>query len=102
MGTTNAVRGLLEVFFLGLLCIFYALFVILLALYLKVFVGVPGLLTVFAALGPPFGVWAWVMHDREVKSAQAQAKGFQVSPEIHARTLDEYEQLLRKKKKNEP
>jgi hypothetical protein len=97
----DAIKASLGVFFLGLLSLFYAMFVVFLALYLKIAFGVAGLVTVFALLAPPFGVWAWILHEREVKSGEAQAKGFQVSPEIQARTLDEYERLLKKKEETE-
>jgi len=94
----DGIKALLEVFSLGAFCLFYSMFVILLALYMKVTFDVAGMVTVFAALSPPIGVCVWYIHKREVKATEAQTKGFPVSPEIQARTLDEYEQLLIKKK----
>jgi hypothetical protein len=98
LSVRDGIRALLGVFFLGLFCVFYSMFVIVLALYMKVFFDVAGLVTVFAALCPPIGVCVWYMHKREVKATEALAKGFPVSPEIQACRLDEYEQLLKKKK----
>jgi hypothetical protein len=97
----GALRGFLEACILAILPLFYAGSVILLALYLKVVFDVSGLVTVFAAIAPAVGVWAWIMHQRETKSAEAQAKGFNVSPEMHARALDEYVDLLKKKEETE-
>ncbi len=97
----GGLKGYLEIVSLSLLPVFYAMFVILLALYLKMAFDVAGLVTVFVAIVPPLGIWAWIMHTRETKSIEAQAKGFKVSPEIQERTLDEYEQMLKKKKQTE-
>jgi hypothetical protein len=97
----RGLEGFLETIFLAILPVFYAMFVILTALYLKIVFNVAGLVTIFAAIVPPVGIWAWIMHARETKSAEAQAKGFKVSPEIQARTLAEYEQLLKKKEETE-
>jgi hypothetical protein len=59
----------------------------------------PGLITVFALIVPPILVWGRIMHKRETDSAEAQMKGFKVSPEIQENTLEEYEKLLKKDEK---
>lgn len=101
MSTTDAIKAFLEVFFSALLVVFYAMFVVVLALYLNVSFDVPGFATVFAGLVPAVGVWAWFIRKRETKNEEAQFKGFQISPEIQARRLEEYEQLLKKKEQPE-
>jgi hypothetical protein len=93
----GALRGFFETFLLVLLPIFYAMFVILIALYLKALLELPGLITVFAAIVLPMVVWVRIMQKRETESAEAQLKGFKISPEIQERTLEEYEQLMKKK-----
>jgi len=93
----GALKSFLETTLLALLPIFYSMSVILIALYLKVTLNAPGLITVLAALVPPIVVWAKIMYKRETESVEAQTKGFRISPEIQERSLEEYEQLLKKK-----
>lgn len=94
----ETLRALLETFAYFLLPPIYAMFVILLAAYFNMLYNVAGSITIIGAIAPVVMVWIVILHKREVRNVEAQIQGFKTSPEKQARVLNEYLNLLDKKR----
>ena len=95
MGET--LRNLFEMFAYFLFTPIYVMSVLMLAAYLNLY-NVAGNITIAIATVPVVGAWIIVLSKRETRNVEALTQGFQTSPEIQTRALNEYLNLIDRKR----